>query len=340
MNACIGKRNYRFFFLLLLSLLVFIQSLLAFCLAYVFLNSQERYTVEKICTLILVCLSGVIVFPLFYFFVFHFRLVWTGKTTYEQYIGLYKSKPSPFSQGCLKNFRLMLFSSLPPSHLKSMKNKQTRSDLQEQIPVPVAALSTDDPTACPLTLNTAVAHSSAVATPTSPPRVTISSPVTALFNPSTGTNITTASSVIALKTPYPATALKTSSPSTAFSTHSPASTPTSFSPVTALTTFSPVTALTTPSSVIALKTPYPATALSTLSPLSTLTSPSVIISMTRPFPVTTLPIPSAVITLTCPPPVAVLTIPSAIITLTCPLLSRSSVALTVQTRSSIVTGPT
>ncbi|XP_072439916.1 palmitoyltransferase ZDHHC5-A-like [Chiloscyllium punctatum] len=77
-----------------------------------------------------------------------------------EYIGVYKSKRSPFNEGCLKNFRVMLLSPLPPSHVKSVKKSQKINHHQEQIPLSVVAPSGDSPTDQPhLTHNSAMIRS-------------------------------------------------------------------------------------------------------------------------------------------------------------------------------------
>lgn len=50
MNTCIGKRNYRFFYLLLFSLMLFNLSIMGFCLTYLLLNTDTYYSYQKIIT--------------------------------------------------------------------------------------------------------------------------------------------------------------------------------------------------------------------------------------------------------------------------------------------------
>ncbi|XP_038648730.1 palmitoyltransferase ZDHHC5-B-like [Scyliorhinus canicula] len=316
MNTCIGKRNYRFFFILLLSLMFFTLLTLGFCLTYVFLNTREHYTIEKIFTFILLCLTGVISFPVVYFFGFHCCLVSTGKTTYEQYIGVYKSKMSPFNRGCLKNFSLMLLSPLSTSRVKSTTKTQKINHLQEQIPLSVVVTSRT--TGCALLINnTATSHSSALDIPTPPWSViTLASPhrVASLTSSSRITDLPNSScSVPAPTDPLSVIPLKASSPETD---------PSYSWPVTALPAIPPGNALTTHSAT------------------SSLTNRTVLIAMTEPLTVTTLPVPSVVITLSSPPPVTAHTLPSEIVPRTCPNLSVPSLARTVQSCSIAVTGPT
>ncbi|XP_042052067.1 probable protein S-acyltransferase 4 [Salvia splendens] len=116
-GQCIGVRNYRFFYM-------FISTSTLLC-AYIFVVSwcnivTRKGTVWKAMTsdylsdiLILYC------FVTFWFVggltFFHFYLISTNQTTYENFRYRYVKKENPYNKGMISNFNEVFFSRIPPS---------------------------------------------------------------------------------------------------------------------------------------------------------------------------------------------------------------------------------
>ncbi|KAL6530610.1 putative protein S-acyltransferase 4 [Orobanche minor] len=116
-GQCIGVRNYRFFYM-------FISTSTILCM-YVFIVSlynivHRTGTVWKAMS----CdyLSDVLIIYCFISFwfvggltVFHFYLISTNQTTYENFRYRYDVKENPYNKGTINNFKEVLFSKIPPS---------------------------------------------------------------------------------------------------------------------------------------------------------------------------------------------------------------------------------
>ncbi|KAK1408519.1 hypothetical protein QVD17_40364 [Tagetes erecta] len=115
-GQCIGVRNYRFF-------LLFITSSTALCV-YVFTFSLFDLIREKgslmdslskdVVSVTLATYCFVCVWFVGGLSVFHFYLISTNQTTYENFRYRYEKKKNPFNEGFLKNFKDVLCSKLPP----------------------------------------------------------------------------------------------------------------------------------------------------------------------------------------------------------------------------------
>ncbi|GFQ04437.1 probable protein s-acyltransferase 4 [Phtheirospermum japonicum] len=116
-GQCIGVRNYRFFYM-------FITTSTILCL-YVFIISlynivRRTGTVWKAMT----CdyLSDVLIVYCFISFwfvggltIFHFYLISTNQTTYENFRYNYDKRENPYNRGTINNFKEAFFSRIPPS---------------------------------------------------------------------------------------------------------------------------------------------------------------------------------------------------------------------------------
>ncbi|KDP25918.1 hypothetical protein JCGZ_23042 [Jatropha curcas] len=116
-GQCIGLRNYPFF-------ICFISSSTTLCI-YVFVFSwvnilrQEGGVWNNMSNDILSVALIVYCFIAVWFVggltVFHFYLICTNQTTYENFRYRYDKKENPFRRGILSNFKEVFFSKIPPS---------------------------------------------------------------------------------------------------------------------------------------------------------------------------------------------------------------------------------
>ncbi|XVF56337.1 hypothetical protein PTKIN_Ptkin06aG0111500 [Pterospermum kingtungense] len=119
-GQCIGLRNYP-------SFICFISSSTALCI-YVFLCSWLNLLGQNsglweamshdILSVILIVYCFVAVWFVGGLTVFHFYLICTNQTTYENFRYRYDEKENPFNKGILSNFREIFLSKLPASMIK------------------------------------------------------------------------------------------------------------------------------------------------------------------------------------------------------------------------------
>ncbi|PIN05821.1 DHHC-type Zn-finger protein [Handroanthus impetiginosus] len=116
-GQCIGIRNYRYFYM-------FITTSTILCI-YVFVGSwinivRGEGTVRKAISSdflsdFLIIYSFVAVWFVGGLTVFHFYLISTNQTTYENFRYRYDKKENPYNKGILKNFQEVFFSKIPSS---------------------------------------------------------------------------------------------------------------------------------------------------------------------------------------------------------------------------------
>ncbi|CAA3030812.1 probable S-acyltransferase 1 [Olea europaea subsp. europaea] len=119
-GQCIGIRNYRFFYM-------FVSTSTILCI-YVFVVSWVNivnilHRKDKLWKAmsgdILSAILIVYCFITFWFVggltVFHFYLISTNQTTYENFRYRYDRKENPYNRGTIKNLKEVLFSKIPPS---------------------------------------------------------------------------------------------------------------------------------------------------------------------------------------------------------------------------------
>ncbi|XP_017976713.1 PREDICTED: probable protein S-acyltransferase 3 [Theobroma cacao] len=116
-GQCIGARNYPFF-------LCFISSSTALCI-YVFVCSWVNILGQHcglwtamsrdILSVILIVYCFIAVWFVGGLTVFHFHLIFTNQTTYENFRYRYDKKENPFNKGILNNLKEVFLSKIPPA---------------------------------------------------------------------------------------------------------------------------------------------------------------------------------------------------------------------------------
>ncbi|KAM4594524.1 palmitoyltransferase ZDHHC5-A isoform 2-T3 [Fundulus diaphanus] len=116
-NNCIGRRNYRYFFLFLLSLTAHIMAVFGFGLLFILYHRQNIDHLHAIVTLVVMCVAGLFFIPVAGLTGFHVVLVARGRTTNEQVTGKFRGGVNPFTNGCWRNVSHVLCSSQAPRYL-------------------------------------------------------------------------------------------------------------------------------------------------------------------------------------------------------------------------------
>lgn len=118
-NNCIGKRNYRFFFLFLLSLTAHMIMTFAVTLIFVLERRDSLLTTEGIIANVILILVGLLFIPVVGLTGFHIYLVSNGLTTNEQVTSKYGNARSPFDQGCCTNLLHVTCKPLGPKLIRT-----------------------------------------------------------------------------------------------------------------------------------------------------------------------------------------------------------------------------
>ncbi|XP_062332479.1 palmitoyltransferase ZDHHC5-B [Osmerus eperlanus] len=123
-NNCIGRRNYRHFFLFLLSLTLHIVNVFGFGLVYVLHHRHQLDGVHAAVTMTVMCVAGLFFIPVAGLTGFHIVLVARGRTTNEQVTGKFRGGVNPFTNGCSRNISYVLCSSQAPRYVGRWRDPQ------------------------------------------------------------------------------------------------------------------------------------------------------------------------------------------------------------------------
>lgn len=124
-NNCIGRRNYRYFFLFLLSLSLLKVTLFVMSLLYVLDHKENIADRGCIVGIVVMCVIGLLVIPVAGLTGFHMVLVSRGRTTNEQVTGKFKGGHNPFTRGCSANCRYVLCGPIWPKLQSYVRKTRT-----------------------------------------------------------------------------------------------------------------------------------------------------------------------------------------------------------------------
>ncbi|XP_077572202.1 palmitoyltransferase ZDHHC8B-like isoform X1 [Stigmatopora nigra] len=122
-NNCIGRRNYRYFFLFLLSLSIHMMGVFTFGLIFVLHHRERLGALHTTVTLVVMCIAGLFFIPVMGLTGFHMVLVARGRTTNEQVTGKFRGGVNPFTKGCSGNVEYVLCSPLGPRYILDQRKK-------------------------------------------------------------------------------------------------------------------------------------------------------------------------------------------------------------------------
>ncbi|KAI0978787.1 hypothetical protein GJ496_000096 [Pomphorhynchus laevis] len=118
-NNCVGRRNYRYFIMFLLTTTVHMLLAFVFCIYFVIKNIIRIRQITTICTVCLIILIVVLIIPVGGLSGFHLVLIARARTTNEQVTGKFKADVNPFNRGVLRNYLNIFCASINNRKLSS-----------------------------------------------------------------------------------------------------------------------------------------------------------------------------------------------------------------------------
>ncbi|KAJ6795959.1 putative protein S-acyltransferase 7 isoform X1 [Iris pallida] len=120
-GQCIGLRNYRFFYMFVFSTTLICFYVFAFCWVYIMrIKDAEHISVWRAmiktpASIALIVYSFISVWFVGGLSVFHFYLISTNQTTYENFRFRYDRRENPYNNGVVQNFIEVFFTRIPSS---------------------------------------------------------------------------------------------------------------------------------------------------------------------------------------------------------------------------------
>nr|GEX24098.1 probable protein S-acyltransferase 7 [Tanacetum cinerariifolium] len=120
-GQCIGRRNYRFFFMFVSSATLLCIYVFSFCWVYVIriMHSENtsiwRALIKTPASIVLIIYTFLSVWFVGGLTVFHLYLISTNQSTYENFRYRYDRTENPYNIGFLGNFMEVFWNSIPPS---------------------------------------------------------------------------------------------------------------------------------------------------------------------------------------------------------------------------------
>ncbi|XP_076937733.1 putative protein S-acyltransferase 7 [Bidens hawaiensis] len=120
-GQCIGRRNYRFFFMFVSSSTLLCIYMFSFCWVYVIriMNSENtsiwRALIKTPASIALIIYTFLSVWFVGGLTIFHLYLISTNQSTYENFRYRYDRSENPYNRGIFGNFKEVFCTSIPPS---------------------------------------------------------------------------------------------------------------------------------------------------------------------------------------------------------------------------------
>ncbi|XP_063867207.1 palmitoyltransferase ZDHHC8-like isoform X7 [Scylla paramamosain] len=181
-NNCIGRRNYRYFFMFLCSLSIHMISIFAFCLVHVLErkdNLTEVMTIIRftnspaesmVVSMVVMGVIALLLIPILGLTGFHMVLVSRGRTTNEQVTGKFRGGYNPFSRGCCKNCCFILCGPQYPSIKRPAKYiGRYRFNPSSSPPAPVSTITSHSQVRVYMDNGVQAPNSTAYSQPDAPP---------------------------------------------------------------------------------------------------------------------------------------------------------------------------